>query len=151
MPVINSPTCVQAVHPDGDVAVARAAGATNSNARDSSDAPSKDHQGVIAGAFGKDHATTSFHVLWVGAITGNMTRVGHSPQFFFVPADESDVGKVCAVFDGGEVDIAGGELWAARDGIRFGLDLRYDRAFYTEVDIALSEEQFHDFIQKWSL
>ncbi|CDM77652.1 hypothetical protein [Mycobacterium marinum] len=103
------------------------------------------------GAFGKDDATTYFHAPGVGAIPGNMTRVRESPQFSLVPAAEADFSKVCAVFDGWEVDIAGGDLWAAWDWIRSGLDVRYDRTFCTEVDLALSEERFDDLIEEWSL
>jgi hypothetical protein len=107
------------------------------------------------GAFGKDDATIYFHAPGVGVIPGNMTRVSQSPQFSLIPAADNDFEKVCAVFDGWEADVADHLIKPAWSWICSGLDVRYDRVFRDDVDRAVAEGRFDEFLdesaREWEL
>lgn len=70
-----------------------------------------------------------------------LTRVRESPLFSFMPAGETDINEVFALFDEIEALLAN-ELPEAVEWIGSGLDVRYDEDFRSELAEARRSGQF---------
>jgi hypothetical protein len=94
------------------------------------------------GGFEKGHtATLWLHAPGVGALPVGMTNVRNSPHFSFMPASETDIAEVFALFD--ELDAwLKSELHDAFQWIESGLDVRFDENFRA---MAAEAQKLNDF------
>jgi hypothetical protein len=99
------------------------------------------------GGFEKGHGATIYlHTPGVGAVPVGLTRVRNSPIFSFVPATETDVAEVFALFD--EIDDwLESALPHAMQWIMTGLAVRFDDEFRTQAAAAQQMGQFEAFLR----
>jgi hypothetical protein len=98
------------------------------------------------GGFEKGHtATLWLHAPGVGALPVGMTNVRNSPHFSFMPASETDIAEVFALFD--ELDAwLKSELHGAFQWIESGLDVRFDENFRAMAAEAKKLNDFGSFL-----
>lgn len=100
------------------------------------------------GGFEKGHGATIYlHTPGANAaVPIGMTRVRDSPLFSFMPAGETDIAEVFALFD--EIDaLLAKELPEAVEWIDSGLNVRYDEEFRAEVAEAIRAGQFERMVE----
>lgn len=100
------------------------------------------------GGFEKGHAATIWlHTPGVNAVVPvGLTRVRTSPLFSFMPAGETDIAEVFALFDDLDAWLAD-RLPEATAWINSGLDVRYDDDFRSVLAEARDEGDFHGFLR----
>lgn len=100
------------------------------------------------GGFEKGHGATIYlHTPEVGsAVPVGLTRVRESPMFSFLPAGETDIAEVFALFD--EIDAwLGTRLPEATVWTRSSLDARFDAEFRRLVALAREEDDFAGLVE----
>lgn len=103
------------------------------------------------GGFEKGHGATIYlHTPGVNAaLPVGLTRVRESPFFSFIPAKESDINEVFALFD--EIDaFLSRELPEAMEWVDSSLDVRYDDDFRQELAAARRDGQFERLVERHS-
>ncbi|UUW92233.1 hypothetical protein [Pimelobacter simplex] len=100
------------------------------------------------GGFEKGHGATIYlHTPGVNAaVPIGLTRVRESPIFSFIPAGETDISEVFALFDEIEAFL-GKEHPEAVAWIGSGLDVRYDEDFRLELAHALQHDRFEQMLE----
>ena len=103
------------------------------------------------GGFEKGHGATIYlHTPGVNAaVPIGLTRVRESPLFSFVPAGETDIKDVFALFDETDAFLAR-ELPEAVEWINSGLDVRYDEGFRVELAEARRTDRFEHMVEAHS-
>ena len=100
------------------------------------------------GGFEKGHSATIYlHTPGVdAAVPVGLTRVRDSPLFSFLPASETDITQVFALFD--EIDSwMESKLPEALKWINSGLDVRFDKVFRSLFAQAREENDFDGFLE----
>ena len=99
------------------------------------------------GGFEKGHAATIYlHTPGIGALPIGLTSIRNSPLFSFVPATETDIEGVFALFDEIDAWFAAAVPYAMQ-WIESGLDVRFDPQFRAHVgQAATSAESFERLI-----
>lgn len=100
------------------------------------------------GGFEKGHGATIYlQAPGVGAVPVGMTSVTNSPHFSFIPANETDIAEVFALFD--ELDLwLKSTLYYAFEWIESDLAVRFDEGFRAQIRLAIeSPEAFNDFLE----
>lgn len=112
---------------------------------------SEEYRNTFAhGGFDKSRATMGFRIPGVGWLPAMLSDIRDSPHFNFVPADQTDYGKICALFDefdGWVESVAAvhGMIW-----VKAGLDVRFDEEFRADLLRSLDDDTYMEFVESTS-